>query len=177
MIRRFARPYARAIFEVAGSPEKALAIRNELASFERARSSSKELSNLYSNPGVEADAKLKITRTIAQRLELSELSVRTLEVLLKNHRLNDLGAISEALAELINSKLGIVVAEVQTAHALNDTERAELQRTLETKVGKKVELRLSTDPQLLGGFVARIGSEIWDASVTGKIQTFRASLA
>jgi F-type H+-transporting ATPase subunit delta len=69
------------------------------------------------------------------------------------------------------------VAEVKTAHNLNETEKAELRKTLETRVGKKVELRLATDPSLLGGFVAKLGSEIWDASVVGKIHKFRASLA
>jgi F0F1-type ATP synthase delta subunit len=40
-----------------------------------------------------------------------------------------------------------------------------------------VELDVKTDPQLLGGFVVQIGSEIWDASVAGKINKFRESLA
>jgi len=33
-----------------------------------------------------------------------------------------------------------------------------------------------TDPKLLGGFVARIGSEVYDASVIGKINRFRETL-
>jgi uncharacterized membrane protein required for colicin V production len=43
-------------------------------------------------------------------------------------------------------------------------------------VGKRVEVRVTTDPALLGGFVARIGSEVYDASVSGKIHKFRESL-
>ena len=39
-----------------------------------------------------------------------------------------------------------------------------------------MELDISTDPKLLGGFVVQIGSEIWDASVAGKINKFRESL-
>jgi len=39
VIRRFARPYARAIMDVVQSPEKANAIRYELARFEQARKS------------------------------------------------------------------------------------------------------------------------------------------
>ena len=51
-----------------------------------------------------------------------------------------------------------------------------LVRDLSTKLGKQVELDVKTDPNLLGGFVAQIGSEIWDASVSGKIHKFRDSL-
>ena len=177
MIRRFARPYATAIIDVAGSPEKANAIREELARFEAARVSANDLRDLYANPAVENEVKLNVTRTIAGRLGLSELSVKILEVLLNNHRMNDLGAIVFALAAIVNKRLSIVVADVTTAHTLNETETAELRQTLEKRMGKKVELRLSTDPSLLGGFIAQIGSEIWDASVVGKIHKFRASLA
>ena len=73
MIRRFARPYATAIFEAAGSPDKANAVREELARFEAARVSAEDLRDLYANPGIETDVKLNVTRTIAGRLGLSEL--------------------------------------------------------------------------------------------------------
>ena len=43
MIRRFARPYARAIMDVAGSPEKAATLRDELTQFEQVRKSSSDL--------------------------------------------------------------------------------------------------------------------------------------
>jgi F-type H+-transporting ATPase subunit delta len=177
MIRRFARPYASAIFDVAGSPEKANEVREELARFEAARVSANDLRDLYANPAVENEVKVNVTKTIADRLGLSALSKKVLEVLLNNHRMNDLGAIVFALAAIVNEKLSIVVADVTAAHVLSEAEVAELRRTLETRVGKKVELRLKTDPSLLGGFIAQIGSEIWDASVTGKIHKFRATLA
>jgi len=177
MIRRFARPYARAIMDVTQSPAKANDLRKELASFETARKSSRELSELFANPGIEPQNKLRITETIAKRLGLSEMAVKVLDVLIRNHRINDLGAINDALAMMVNEALDVVVAEVRTAHQLDKNEIAELQRMLEAKAGKRVEIHLSVDPTLLGGFVARIGSEIFDASVAGKIEKFRTSLA
>ena len=46
MIRRFARPYAKAIFEVTGSPEKANALRAELEQFEQVRKNATDLQEL-----------------------------------------------------------------------------------------------------------------------------------
>jgi F0F1-type ATP synthase delta subunit len=40
-----------------------------------------------------------------------------------------------------------------------------------------VEVRVSTDPSLLGGFVAKIGSEVYDTSIVGKIHKFREKLS
>jgi F-type H+-transporting ATPase subunit delta len=176
VIRRFARPYARAIMDVLGSPEKANAVRRELESFSAALQQSSDLRDLYANPGIDNDSKVKITGTVAKRLGLSDMAVKILGVLLANHRINDLAAINEAVAAMVNDALGVVVADVRSAHRLNDAEIVELQKTLERKAGKKVEIHLVTDPTLLGGFVAKMGSEILDASVSGKIEKFRTSL-
>jgi F-type H+-transporting ATPase subunit delta len=176
MIRRFARPYARAIMDAAGSPAKANELRGELVIFAKALRGSNELRDLYANP-VDEETKLNITRQIARKMQASELATKTLEVLVRHHRINDLDAIIEALAAYVNKALGIAVAEVRSAKALTPDEIRDLADTLSKKVGKKVELDIRTDPKLLGGFVVRIGSEIWDASVIGKINKFRESLA
>ena len=177
MIRRFARPYARAIIDVAGSPQKANNIRAELSRFEQALRSASDLHDLYANPGIDLDAKFKITHSIGNRLGLTELTGKVLEVLIRNHRINNLSAVVEALADYINEELGIAVAEVRAAGKLSEQEVAELRKALEKKVGKRVEVRLTTDESLLAGFVAKIGSEVYDASVVGKIHRFRDQLS
>jgi F-type H+-transporting ATPase subunit delta len=177
MIRRFSRPYARAIMDVTGSPQVAEALRVELMRFESVRKGSSDLQELYANPGIEAAAKVAITATIAKRLGLTDLAVKVLEVLLRNHRVNDLDGILAALAARINLATGTLVAEVRTAHQLTPLEIQTLQSTLEQKFAKRIELQLATDPDLLAGFVAKVGSEIYDASVAGKIAKFRASLS
>jgi len=176
MIRRFARPYARAIMDIAKTPEAAAGVRDDLAKFEQARRGANDLQELYANPGFDTETKLKITRTIAQRLGTGELSGRVLEVLIRNHRINDLGSIVEALAEMVRRATGTLAAEVRAAHPLTPKEQASLARTLEAKFGSKVEVTVTTDPALLGGFVAKVGSEVFDASVAGKINRFRESL-
>jgi F-type H+-transporting ATPase subunit delta len=176
MIRRFARPYARAIMDAAGSAQKANELRGELLRFETAMRNSAELRDFYANPGIDEAAKLAVTGTLARKMKLSALAQKTLEVLVRFHRINDISDILSALAAYVNQALGVAIAEVRTAKNLTADEIAQLADTLSRKVGKKVELDIRTDPALLGGFVAQIGSEIWDASVIGKIQRFRESL-
>ena len=177
MIRRFARPYARAIMDVTGTPQKAAELRTELQRFADARRGSRDLNDLYANPGIDLTAKLQITTTIAKKLGLSDLAVKVLEVLIRNHRINDIDGILDALAAYVNQQLDIAVADVTSAHKLSEPEIAQLRTTLEKQAGRRVEIHLSVDPTLLGGFVARIGSRIFDASVVGKIEKFRQSLA
>lgn len=176
MIRRFARPYARALMDTAGSPAKANELRGELARFASALREASDLRELYANPAIDFATKLAVTQQLARRMKASELAAKVLEVLVRNHRINDIDAILEALAAYVNKELGVAVAEVRSAKSLNADEILQLADTLSKRVGKKVELDIRTDPKLLGGFVVKIGSEIWDASVAGKINKFRESL-
>jgi F-type H+-transporting ATPase subunit delta len=176
LIRRFARPYATAILEVAGSPQAARKIQEELVRFDGARRSSKDLQEVFANPGIDPSAKLAIATTIGRKLGLSPLTLKVLEILINNHRVNDLGAIAEGLSIMINAALDIVVADVSTAHELSADEVRDLKAALEKKTGKTVEVELKTDPTLLGGIVARIGSEIFNASVSGRIEKLRHNL-
>ena len=176
MIRRFARPYAHAIMDAAGSPQKANELRGELLRFAAALRSSNELRDLYANP-VDEVTKLEITRQLARKMKASDLAAKTLEVLVRHHRINDIDAILDALQAYVNKALGVAIAQVRSAKSLTPDEIDQLAATLSQKVGKKVELDIKTDPKLLGGFVVQIGSEIWDASVIGKINKFRETLA
>jgi len=177
VIRRFARPYARAAMEVAQSPEKAALLRDDLATFERVRKSSTDLQEMYANPGIDFESKSKVTGAIAKRLGLSDLAVRLLDVLIRNRRINDLSDIVAGLATMIREATGTVAAEVRSASELSPKEEAELRAMLERKVGAKVDVDITVDASLIGGFVAKIGSEVYDASVSGKIEKFRESLA
>jgi F-type H+-transporting ATPase subunit delta len=177
MIRRFARPYARAAMEVAKTPENAATLRDELTQFEQVRKSSGELQLMYANPGIEHASKTKVTAAIAKRLELSGLTIRLLDVLIQNRRINDLSDIVAGLATMIREATGTVAADVRSASKLSSKEEGELRAMLEKKVGAKNDLDVIVDPALIGGFVAKIGSEVYDASVAGKIEKFRESLA
>jgi F-type H+-transporting ATPase subunit delta len=177
MIRRFERQYARAAMEVAKSPEKAALLRDELTTFEQVRKSSTDLQQMYANPGIDFDSKNKVTSAIAKRLGLSDLAVRLLDVLIRNRRINNLSDIVAGLATMIREATGTVAAEVRSASKLSSKEEADLRAMLERKVGANVDVDITVDASLIGGFVAKIGSEVYDASVSGKIEKFRESLA
>ena len=162
--------------DVARSPEKANAIRHELERFDQIRKSSGDLQELYANPGIDNDAKHKVTAAIAKRLGASDITLKVLDVLIRNHRMNGLDSIVETLAEMVRQATNTVAAEVRSAHPLTQQEQDELLRTLEKKTGRKVEMMPQTDSTLIGGFVVKIGSEVYDATVLGKIEKFRESL-
>lgn len=176
MIRKFARPYAKAIIEVASTPRLATAVLEELQRFEEARKLASELAGIFANPAVAWDDKRAIAAAIGSRIGMSELSQKIIEVLIANHRVNDLDAIIAALREMVNEISGISVAEVRTAHELSDDQKSLLREALGRKVGRSIRLDIRRDTSLLAGFVAQVGSDVYDASVLGQIRKFRESL-
>ena len=52
-----------------------------------------------------------------------------------------------------------------------------LEAEISRVAGKKAKLKFSTDPALVAGVVARIGSTVYDGSVRGQLDRLRTKLA
>jgi F-type H+-transporting ATPase subunit delta len=172
-----ARPYSKAVLAVAGSTEAAVAVRDELAAFAALQRESRELAAAFANPGVPLDVKRRVLDGVAERMGLSDLGRRVLRALADRHRLGRVDEVVAGLTERLNERLGIAVAEVTTAEQLGDDDRRELLRVLEQKTGMRVELRVSVEPRLLAGFVARVGSHRFDGSLRGQLDRLGKELA
>lgn len=177
MIRRFARPYAQALLRTAGSLEATVAVRDELAAFRRAMEEVPGIARMAANPAVPSEVKERVVEQVAEAVGASPLARRFLALLLRNYRLGQLPAVVDTLEDLLNRRLGIAIAEVTTAEALSEAERNELEKTLERLLDRDVELKLAVDPALMAGFVARVGSDLYDASLRGQLHRLASRMA
>lgn len=72
---------------------------------------------------------------------------------------------------------GVVEAEVKVARPVTQPEEQEITQRLRTLTGKEVQIHLAVDPSILGGVVVRIGDQVVDASVAGRLDRLRQELA
>jgi F-type H+-transporting ATPase subunit delta len=177
MSRRFARPYAKALLETAGTTERAVAARGELARFVEAAQRVPAVKKMAMNPAVPRRVKDEVLREINRRLEIGPLVGSLLELLQRNYRLAHVDAVLEAIDDVLDRRLGVVSASVTAAHALTAEQVERLRAALESMLEQRVKLKVELDPTLLGGFVARIGSRRYDASLDGQIQRLATTLA
>ena len=106
--------------------------------------------------------------------------VRTfLHIVADRDRLDELPGIAEALREAVNRQRGIVTAEVTTAVPLD----AELERTVTQRLAaytqrqpQQITLRTRVDPGIIGGVVARVGDQVIDDSVRGRLERLRRAI-
>ena len=90
-------------------------------------------------------------------------------VLAQNERLGVLPEIAAQFDALRNAHEGVVDARIASAFPLSDAQLAEIVATLRAKYGREVKTSVSVDPDLIGGVSIRVGDEVMDASVRGKL--------
>jgi F-type H+-transporting ATPase subunit delta len=168
--------YAAALADVAVERKNSETIKRNLAAFVEAFSSVADLRNALESPALNAEVKRKVIAEVAGKMGL-DVAVRNFIYLVVDHRRTEiLPEMEEAFLSELNERLGIVEAEVTSAHELNDDEKRQLRTVLEQRTGKKVEARFQIDGALLGGAIVRLGSTIYDGSVRDQLKRLREQL-
>jgi ATP synthase F1 delta subunit len=172
-----ARRYARALLEVAyqsadGDPA---ALRRQLAEAAGLLEDRPELEGALSSPAVPLDAKRNVVRAVWK--DASPLLRRLLEMLVERGRLGVLDAIASTYGQLWNAARGVLPAEATSAEPLSEEQRAAVQRALGRATGRDVELTTAVDPELMGGLLVRVGGQVYDGTVRGRLRALRERLA
>ncbi len=64
-----------------------------------------------------------------------------------------------------------------TAIELDDSVKSKIGDKIGEQTGRKVELRSTVDPEILGGIVLRVGNSILDASIRNRLNQLRRQVA
>jgi F-type H+-transporting ATPase subunit delta len=91
-------------------------------------------------------------------------------------RPRDFPVLLAALVDLVAKEANRRVADVRTAVELSNSQRARLTEALTKFTGYPVDVRATSDPDLLGGFVANIGDVVIDASLRHRVELAREAL-
>lgn len=101
--------------------------------------------------------------------QLSEEAVKkVVSLMLESKPRNYLGAL-KWFERLVSIELAKRDAHVETAVALGGDE-ATVATSLKKKFGEHIDLRFSVNEDLLGGARVRVGNDVWDASVRGRLR-------
>jgi F-type H+-transporting ATPase subunit delta len=175
---RYARALVDAVMAPAGgSPSDPRRIPSQLKEFAQLLEQSDELQTLFATPAVPLPKKRAVLAAIVAKMDMGPLAHNFLGVLLQNERMLLLGDMIEAFEQLLNERLGVVVAQIISASPLEDAEKQELDRALRARTGKQVQMSFSLDRSLIGGVLAQVGSTIYDGSVRGQLERLRSELA
>jgi F-type H+-transporting ATPase subunit delta len=176
MLTILAARYARALADVVRDPDSLEKTAGELETFTQLLSGSKPLREILLNPSFPLSRKAAVLESLARKSRASDPTRRLLQLLLRKGRLSLLGEISLEFRRMEEERLDRVSVEVTTAIPLDAAQRKRLTASLQRFTGKTVRLESKVDPEILGGARARIGSVVYDGSVTGRMQRLKRRL-
>ena len=163
--------YAIALFDLARDAKTIDAVEASLATIRDALAQAADFKTLTTSPLIGREAATGAVLATADQLGVDATTRSFLGVLAHNRRLGDLPAIARAFRQLASRHRGEIAAEVTSAHPLSDEQVTELKQQLRTRVGSDVSVDLAVDPQLLGGLVVRIGSQMIDSSIRTRLNS------
>ena len=176
--RSVARRYAAALFDVARKAGTTDRAGEELQALVRTVEGHDELRRVLETPAIPAHVKKEIVSSILKTSGGYSDEVSRLAVMLADRdRLGLLSQVQAVYAERLLEDKKIVPAEVVTASPLSDENRAALTRALGTATGREVQLTERVDPAIVGGVIARVGSLVFDGSVTRQLERLKQKLA
>jgi F-type H+-transporting ATPase subunit delta len=171
-VSRFARPYAQAFLETVPPGYDVEAFLAAAGTIQRAIAQDPRLKHFLTAPSIPVDAKRRVSDDLAARAGVDEVGRRLLGLVLEKRRIVALAEILSTIRAVHDRISGILEAEVSVAAPLNDAERARIEEALARQTNRRVRMKVEVDPKILAGFVAKVGSEVFDASAVRAIERF-----
>jgi F-type H+-transporting ATPase subunit delta len=174
--RTSAARYARALFEVAQKEADLAVVQSDLNGIIATANENPELKRVLGSRALPEAARRNIVLAIGERLGVSAPVSKLLALLADRGRLELLPEIAAVYTERLLEHQNVVQAEVTTAVPLSAEATERLEASLRSATGKQITMRVSVDPSLLGGVVARVGSTVYDGSVRTQLKKMRDQL-
>ena len=196
-LESLARSAAFGVAEKDGSLDR---VEDELFRFGRILDREPELTRLLSESAVPADKRVGLLREVltdqnrdgiveglVDRLRsavgdddpaslVSPVTKTLLEQAVRSQRSRNLDVVAEELSELAAARRDRYVAHVRTPVRMTGEQEQRLTDSLSRLYGRPISLQVELDPDLLGGLVVRVGGELIDGSVAGRVATARRTL-
>jgi len=166
--------YAKAVFEIALESNKLKEWQSNLTKIAKLVEDD-EFVGLTENPKIHFDLKTKL---VQEKLgKTNPMALNLVYLLISKGKLKTAGQLSDEYNNLLNEHYGIKSAEVTTAIPIDDVEKEKLGQNLEALVGKKVSMNVQVNPDILGGFIARIDDSLIDGSIRNRLEMLKKRLA
>ena len=170
-----ARPYVRAVFDLAKAGSDFAGWTNQLAAI-NAVVGDDQFAELDGHPRVSSEQLANLVIDVCGD-SLNEKGQNLVRLLSSNGRLGVVAEIASQYEVLRANAENQIEAELETATEINAAQRDNIAAALKTKLGRDVKLNCVTNPELMGGAVIRTEDWVYDGSVRAQLQKMAAALS
>jgi len=167
-----ARPYAEALFKSSAADLQAsLAWLEEVAAI----AADPQLQQLAADPKVSAGQTYDVITGVCKSA-LPDKARNFLRTVIDNGRLPALPEVARQFRILVNARTGTSDAVVYSPFPIEGQALADLAATLEKRFGRKLDLSVQSQPDLIGGIRVVVGDEVLDTSVKARLEQMKVAL-
>ncbi|PIE00930.1 MAG: F0F1 ATP synthase subunit delta [Thiothrix nivea] len=170
-----ARPYAKAVFEMAQASGSLAEWSGQLAAMSAVVATEGSVA-LLSNPRMSKAQKAEIFSDIIGD-GLTQGGRNLLMTLGENDRFVLIPEIASLYEAMKAEAEGAVEAELVAARKLTEKQEGAITEALRKRLGREVKLVTSVDPSLMGGAIVRTGDLVIDGSIRSRLQGMKMAMA
>jgi F-type H+-transporting ATPase subunit delta len=169
-------PYAEALMSLAQEQNNLDAIAKDVRFVGNTLSDSVELSQLFASPLIGANVKKGVIESVFGS-QVDAVTKSFLLLLVDRKRIAFLSEIISEFKSLLRVIDQVSLAEVTSALKLSrEQEDTICDRVKAMTKSRSVELAVTINPDLIGGVIIKVGSQVVDASIRGQLRRLKSSL-
>ncbi|MBD2022093.1 F0F1 ATP synthase subunit delta [Leptolyngbya sp. FACHB-36] len=170
-------PYAQALMSLAQSQNLMEPFGENVNALLSLLRDSEDLNQFLESPLVPPDSKKAVLQQVVGD-QVHPYMKNFLMLLVDRRRIQFLGGICKQYQALLRELNQTVLAEVTSTVELNDEQKQTVRdRVIAMTKARQVDLDTKIDPELIGGVIIKVGSQIVDASLRGQLRRISLRLS
>lgn len=168
-----ARPYAEALFQVAGKGDLKQA--SEQLDAIAAVAANAQMRQYADNPKATVEQVFDVITSVVKS-PLSDATRNLLRAVIDNGRLAALPKVAVQFHALVSERSGVSEATVYSAFPIDAAQLSAVVTSLEKRFGRKLTASVQIEPELIGGIRVVVGDEVLDTSVKARLEQMKVAL-
>lgn len=169
-----AKRHAQAVFEIAVETNELDKWRSDLELIAGVFGDA-ELLPLLESPNIRFEDKAEVV--VRNLSGVGEKVLNLAKLIIQKRRVRIMPQLAVEYGMLMDRYQGIEHAVVTTASPIDAVMEANFKDQLAKITGSRIELSSKVDPDIIGGFVARVGDKVVDGSVRNRLQNLKQNIA
>ncbi len=166
--------YAKSLLELALEKGNLDSVAGDMQFFSETVENNPELGRLLNSPIIEGSKKLDVFKSMFGQFEPVTMSF--FELVTNNGRERILPQIAKTFGAEVKAHKGIVPVELVTAVVLDESTRKMILAKVDEHVKGTLEVKETINPDLIGGFIVKMGDKQIDASVVNQLNNLKQRL-
>ena len=167
--------YAKALFMVGADNQCLDRLKADMELIKFTFSENPVFRQMLDNPVIKPPQKRKVMAELLEKW-VHSLTLNFINLIIRNRREFLLADVARNFIDLYEKSKGIKRAHIVSATGMDNPSEQQLQQQLNVLFNANVQMTAETNPNLIGGFILRVGDQQYDASLSSALERMRKTL-